>query len=103
MTKLPRTVVRRNRVSVVALVFAGIALLFAVVPDLAGFAFLFAFTAMVLATIGITQRQSRRRMATIALIVGILALPISTVVFWSHVLESADDPWHKVPGGREGL
>ncbi|RLQ84117.1 hypothetical protein D9V28_07745 [Mycetocola zhadangensis] len=89
--------------SVVALVFAGIALLFAVVPKLSGFTFLFAITAMVLAIIGIAQRQTGRWMATIALIVGILALPISTVVFWSNVLENADDPWHKVPGGREGL
>ena len=58
---------------------------------------------MVLAIIGITRPETRRLPATIALVIGLLTIPISGVVFTWNVLDGADDPSLKVPGGVEGL
>lgn len=79
----------RNGVAVAALVLASLSLLVGVLPALVNFrllpvfdswglAILFAVTASVLAFIGITRRQTRQRIATIALVAALVSLPGST-------------------------
>lgn len=74
----------RNRMGLVAFIFAIVSLMLAIIPPLSGFTFIFAITAIVLAIVGLVRRR-RKGLSTAALVIGILAWVISIAVFSSYI------------------
>lgn len=90
-----------NRPGVVSLAFAAVAFLFAVVPPISGFTFVFAITAIVLAIVGLTRKGKRKKAAIAGLIVAVLAWLISIVVFSSFVFANAEESSSVGPGSSK--
>jgi hypothetical protein len=80
-----------NRLGVVALIFAGVSFLLAVIPPISFLTFVFAITAIVLAIIGLTRKGKPKGLSKAALILGIVAWLISMVVFPVFIGANAGD------------
>ncbi|WP_354497841.1 hypothetical protein [Mycetocola sp. 2940] len=75
----------------VAVVFGVLAFLFAVIPPIAGFTFVFAITAIVLALVGMARKGRRKGLSLAALILGVVAWLVSIVVFITFIGANAEN------------
>jgi hypothetical protein len=72
---------KKSVLPLLAIIFAGVAFLFAVIPPTSGIAWAFAITAIVLAIVALVKKTQQKGLAIAALIVAPLAWFISVIVF----------------------